>query len=86
MLDELSLHVDSVEQHACQGDYNHLLVNFRNLGKGLEDSWYDLVLDDFQLTVLLDRKVRDSGDYVAEDLFLLLVIKKNEQVFQEAFA
>ena len=54
MFDELALDVDAVEKHACQGDYNHFLVDFRNLGQRLENPWDNLILDDFKLTILLN--------------------------------
>ena len=78
MLDELPLDVDSIEEHRCECDDDHLLVDLVNLRERLQYPRNNLVLDDLLLAVLPHREVRDGRDHIAEDLFLLLMVQQLE--------
>ena len=57
VLDELSLDIDTVEEHRGQSYDNHFLIHFVNLGQRLKDPRHNLILDDLFLAVFLNAQV-----------------------------
>ena len=83
MLDELFLKLGSVEEHRCDRDNDHLLIDLMDLSEGFEDLWDDVVLLYLFLGLFMHTEISNCSDDIAKDLLFSLVVEQIEQYFEE---